>query len=362
VVRKHYLLVKLCSREGLRLLWCREMKRSIGIGLLVLVICLLTGIPVLPAGTGGDYVTGRVAVLPREGAGVAAVTASAVSEDSYAMMQWSLHKAMVPQAWQITSGDAGIIIAVLDTGIDKRHEDLTGKVVSEVNFTTSPTAADVYGHGTHVAGIIAAVANNGIGIAGLAYDCRLLNVKVADDGGWVTSSALAKGIIWAVDHGAKVINMSLYLLEPSIEVEQAVEYAWSKGALLVASSGNYLGNRAVYPAYYDKCLGVAATDARDELTLWSGRGDWVEVAAPGVSIYSTLPGNNYQALSGTSMAAAHVSGLAGLLFTVARDRNGNVFTNDEVRAAIESSCDRVPSGYVKGRINALKAVQQVAGE
>lgn len=338
------------------------MKRSNYIGLLVIVICLLAGILLLPAGAGGSYATGRVAVLFREDAGTGAATAFAVSQDSYAMMQWSIHKAMVPQAWQITSGDAGIIIAVLDTGIDKGHEDLVGRVVGEVNFTTSPTAADVYGHGTHIAGIIAAVANNGVGIAGLAYDCRLLNVKVADDGGWVTSGALAKGIIWAVDHGAKVINMSLYLLEPSVEVERAVEYAWSKGALLVASSGNYLGNRAVYPAYYGNCLGVAATDTHDEVTLWSGRGDWVEVAAPGVAIYSTLPGNNYQALSGTSMAAAHVSGLAGLLFTVARDRNGNVFTNDEVRAAIESGCDRVPSGYVKGRINALKAVQQVTGE
>ncbi len=338
------------------------MKRSNYIGLLVIVICLLAGIPLLSAGAGGSHATGRVAVLPREGAGIAAVAASAVPGDSYAMMQWSIHKAMVPQAWQITSGDASTIIGVLDTGIDKGHEDLVGRVVGEVNFTTSPTAADVYGHGTHVAGIIAAVANNGVGIAGLAYDCRLLNVKVADDGGWVTSGALAKGIVWAVDHGARVINMSLYLLEPSVEVERAVEYAWSKGALLVASSGNYLGSRAVYPAYYDNCLGVAATDTHDEVTLWSGRGDWVEVAAPGVAIYSTLPGNNYQALSGTSMAAAHVSGLAGLLFTVAKDRNDNVFTNDEVRAAIESGCDRVPFGYVKGRINALKAVQQVAGE
>lgn len=335
------------------------MKRSICIGVLVVFICISASLSVFPAGVDENGVMGRIAVLLREKAETPAATFSAISSDSYAVMQWSIPKTMVPEAWQVTTGDTGTIIAVLDTGIDREHEDLAGRVVGEVNFTDSPTISDIYGHGTHVAGIIAAMANNGIGIAGLAYDCRLLNVKVADDGGWVTSESLAKGIIWAVDHGARVINMSLYLLEPSVEVERAVEYAWGKGALLVASSGNFLGNRVAYPAYYEKCLAVAATDARDEVTLWSGSGDWVEVAAPGVAIYSTLPGNSYQALSGTSMAAAHVSGLAGLLFTVARDRNGNVFTNDEVRAAIESGCDRVSSGCVKGRINALKAVEQV---
>ncbi len=320
---------------------------------LLLMVSLLSG-GVVPQTSGDSGIGGRIAVAP-DGLWEAAFPAPAVSRDSSSNMQWSLVKTRVPEAWQVTSGDAGVIIAVLDTGIDERHEDLRGKVVGRVNFTGSATTDDIYGHGTHVAGIIAAVANNGLGIAGMAYDCRLLNVKVADDGGWVTAEALAKGIIWAADHGARVINMSLYLLEPSAEVERAVDYAWNKGALLVASSGNYLGGRITYPAYYQRCLGVAATDGRDEVASWSGRGDWVEVAAPGVSIYSTLPGNKYQALSGTSMAAAHVSGLAGLLFSVA-NKNGDGLANDDVRAAIESGCDRLPYG-VKGRINALKAVE-----
>jgi thermitase len=334
------------------------MKRSAFVSL-VLAIVLLMGVSSQPVSR-ADRPTGRVAVIPYDGSAAPAMAAS-VTRDSHASLQWSIFKALVPEAWRVTSGDASVIIAVLDTGIDRTHEDLVGRVVAEVNFTTSPTAGDVYGHGTHVAGIIAAAANNGVGIAGLAYDCRLLNVKVADDGGWVTAEALAKGIIWAVDHGARVINMSLYLLEPSVEVERSVSYAWEKGAVLVASSGNYLGSRLTYPAYYEKCLGVAATDMHDEVTAWSGKGSWVEVAAPGVSIYSLLPGNKYQALSGTSMAAAHVSGLAGLLFSVANDRNGDGRANDEVRAAIEASCDRLYSSGVKGRINALRAVERLVG-
>ncbi len=315
---------------------------------------LLSGGVVLQV-PGGGNIAGRVAVVP-DGWWRATASVPTISNDISSAMQWSFLKTRVPEAWQVTSGDSGIIIAVLDTGIDEQHEDLQGKVVGRVNFTTSATTDDVYGHGTHVAGIIAAMANNGLGIAGMAYDCRLLNVKVADDGGWVTAGALAKGIIWAVDHGARVINMSLYLLEPSAEVERAVDYAWSKGALLVASSGNYLGNRLTYPACYERCLAVAATDGRDEVALWSGRGDWVQVAAPGVSIYSTLPGNKYQALSGTSMAAAHASGLAGLLFSVA-NKDGSGWANEVVRTAIESGCDPLLYG-VKGRINAVKAMER----
>ncbi len=330
------------------------MKKSVCIWLL-LTLCLLPGVLVRQVPAGGG-VAGKVAVAP-PGELEGAATVPAISRDSHAAMQWSLPRTMVPEAWRVTSGDASVIIAVLDTGIDKQHEDLRDRVVGEVNFTSSPMAHDVYGHGTHVAGIIAATANNGVGIAGMAYDCRLLNVKVADDGGWVTAEALAKGIIWAVDHGARVINMSLYLLEPSAEVERAVDYAWGKGALLVASSGNYLGGRVTYPAYYKNCLGVAATDRRDEVTLWSGKGDWVGLAAPGVSIYSTLPGSRYQALSGTSMAAAHVSGLAGLLFSVANDKNGSGQVNDDVRTAIESGCNRIYSSAVPRRINALGAVE-----
>jgi thermitase len=301
---------------------------------------------------------GSVAVITSEPEPASYESFAVVSNDDYSGRQWAIPKTMVPQAWEVTSGEASVVIAVLDTGIDSEHEDLVGKVIAEVNFTGSPTADDVYGHGTHVAGIIAAAANNGTGIAGVAYDCRLMNVKVADDCGIFYGSVAAKGVRWAVERGAQVINMSLFSTEPSRDLEEAVNYAWSKGVVVIAASGNCIGTKVAYPAYYPNCLAVAATDSSDCLASWSSWGDWVDLVAPGVDIYSTLPHGQYGSKSGTSMAAAHVSGLAGLLFALRSDGNGNGFISDEVRAAIEGGCDAVDIGAVKGRINAFNAVNK----
>jgi thermitase len=305
-----------------------------------------------------ETATGSVAVITSEPKPASYDSFAVVSNDDYSGRQWAIPKTMVPEAWEVTSGESSVVIAVLDTGIDIEHEDLVGKVIAEVNLTNSLTTDDLYGHGTHVAGIIAAVANNDVGIAGVAYDCRLMNVKVADDYGIFYGSVAAKGVRWAVDHGAKVINMSLFSIEPSRHLEEAIDYAWSKGVIVVAASGNCIGTKAAYPAYYSNCLAVAATDSNDCLASWSSCGEWVDLAAPGVDIYSTLPGNQYGSKSGTSMAAAHVSGLAGLLCALRSDKNSNGFVNDEVRAAIESGCDVVGPGAAKGRINAFNAVSK----
>jgi thermitase len=302
--------------------------------------------------------SGSVAVITSQPESASYESAVVASKDDYSGRQWAIPKTMVPQAWEVTSGEASVVIAVLDTGIDKGHEDLAGKVIAEVNFTDSPTTDDIYGHGTHVAGIIAAAANNSVGIAGLAYNCRLMNVKVADDYGIFHSSVVAKGIRWAVEHGAEVINISLFSTEPSRDLEEAINYAWSEGVVVVAAAGNCIGTKIPYPAYYSNCLAVAATDSNDCVASWSSQGDWVDVAAPGVDIYSTLPGNRYGSKSGTSMAAAHVSGLAGLLVALVSDKNGDSFVNDEVRAAIEGSCDEVDISAVNGRINAFHAVNK----
>jgi len=322
-----------------------------------LILCLTAiFLPSQALPDGSKAVQGTVAVFDYQPEPVGYESAVAASGGDYSDRQWAIPKIMAPQAWDITSGEASIVIAVLDTGIDKNHEDLAGKVISEVNFTDSRTTSDVYGHGTHIAGIIAAAADNGVGISGVAYNCRLMNVKVADDRGIFDGSAAAKGVIWAVDHGAKVINMSLVSTEPSYELEKAISYAWSKGAVVIAAAGNFVGTKVVYPAYYSGCIAVAATDTNDCVASWSSHGEWVDVAAPGVDIYSTLTGNRYDSKSGTSMAAAHVSGLAGLLFVMRSDKNHNGFVNDEVRAAIESGCDELDISSVKWRINAFNAL------
>lgn len=328
--------------------------------LVALSLCLVTQMAMALSGIRSE--AGQVATLCVEQGSMSHHSATVASDDTYFDRQWAIRTIMAPQAWQLTSGDASVVIAVLDTGIAKGHEDLAGRVIAEVNFSDSPTTYDIYGHGTHIAGIISAAANNGRGVAGLAYDCRLMNVKVADEGGACDGAAVAEAIMWAVEHSAKVINMSLFMTEPSSDLEKAVDYAWSNGVVVVAAAGNRIGTALPYPAYYSNCIAVAATDASDSVVPWSGQGDWVDVAAPGVSIYSTLPFNEYDYRSGTSMAAAYVSGVAGLLLTVVSDDSGNGFVNDEVRVAIENSCDELGiEGVGKGRINAFEAVSRLSG-
>jgi len=269
-------------------------------------------------------------------------------DDSYLAERWGLTKIDTPQAWQITRGDQSIIVAVLDTGIDKDNQDLAERVVADVNFTNSPTCDDLYGHGTHMAGTIAAIAPK----------CQLMNVKVADDTGRCKPSVVAKGIIWAVDHGAKIINISLAMTS-SPDLVEAVNYAWSQGAILIAAAGNKGGSEPSYPAYYVNCLAVAGTNKNNALALLSSYGDWVDVAAPGFNIYSDLPQNQYGYKTGTSAAGAHVSGVAALVFSVAEDSNGNGVINDEVRQAIENSCTPIAAdGVGEGLVNAFQAVTE----
>ena len=269
-------------------------------------------------------------------------------DDSYLAERWGVTKIEAPQAWQITRGDRSIMVAVLDTGINKDNQDLADRVVAEVNFTNSPTSDDLYGHGSHMAGTIAAI----------APECRLMNVKVADDLGRCEPSVVARGIIWAVDHGAKVINISL-AMQASPDLIEAVNYAWSQGAIIIAAAGNKGGSEPSYPAYYVNCLAVAGTNENNSLALLSSHGDWVDVAAPGFNIYSELPQNQYGYKTGTSSAGAHVSGVAALVFSVAEDTNGNGAVNDEVRWAIENSCTSIAAdGVGQGLVNAFQAVTE----
>ena len=279
------------------------------------------------------------------------------TNDPYLSQQWGLAKVMATDAWGITTGSADVKIAILDTGVDLTHTDLASKIVASVNFTTSVTDDDICGHGTHVAGIAAASTNNGTGTAGLGYNSTIMNVKVLGDTGSGSYSWIIQGIIWAADNGAKVINMSLGGSSASSTMESAINYAWSKGVIVVAAAGNAGTSTPSYPAYYSKVMAVAATDSTDQLTSWSSYGDWVDVAAPGSSIYSTLINDAYGTKSGTSMATPFVSGLAALVFTRVADTNGNKLLNDEVRSQLEASCDNIGTSISGGRINAYKAVQ-----
>jgi thermitase len=281
-------------------------------------------------------------------------------DDPYFGRQWGLTRVEAPQAWEVTTGSSQVNIAILDTGVDLDHPDLAAKLINNKNFTTSATVDDVHGHGTHVAGIAAAITNNGIGVAGLGYTSTIMNVKVLSDSGSGYYSWIVWGIAWAADNGAEVINMSLGGSSSSSALEDAINYACSRGVVVVAAAGNSGSTSPSYPACYTNCIAVAATDANDALPSWSNYGDWVDVAAPGVSIYSTLKENGYGYKSGTSMASPYVAGLAGLVFATVSDANGDGNLNDEVRSRIEANCDDIGlSGIGYGRINAARAVGSV---
>ncbi|MCW2665903.1 MAG: Proprotein convertase in/kexin type 6 [Frankiales bacterium] len=226
---------------------------------------------------------------------------------------------------------AGVTVAVLDTGVDITHPDLAAAAVAGHNVVDPAQApGDVHGHGTHVAGTIAAAAGNG-GIEGIAPGVRLMPVKVLDDAGSGWSSLTATGIIWAADHGADVINMSLGGTGEDNVQKAAVQYARGKGVVVIASAGNagQTGSPPSYPAAYPGVIGVGSTTSTGARSAFSSFGAWVDIAAPGSLILSTRPGGAFVQMSGTSMAAPHIAGVAALVRAAAPG-----LTPDRVEAAM----------------------------
>ncbi len=257
-------------------------------------------------------------------------------------------------AWDVTEGSDSVAIAVVDTGIDEEHVDLAGQVVRSVNFSSSSTVEDRYGHGTHVAGIVAAATNNGVGVAGTCPRCVLYNVKVLGDNGSGSWADIAAGINWSLDNGARVINLSLGGSYGSYSLQSSINNAWNKGVVIVAAAGNNGTSSAFYPAYYSNAIAVAATNNRDQKASFSNYGSWVDVAAPGESILSTTMGDTYGTKNGTSMAAPHVAGLAGMLWSTDYGTS-----NSSVRNRLQDTADEIAgtgTRWAHGRINACKAV------
>lgn len=232
---------------------------------------------------------------------------------------WGLDRLRVESAWTLATGN-GVKVAVIDTGV-ARHVDLPniGKGADFVSSGGDGTN-DGNGHGTHVAGTIAAAANNGIGVTGVAPDVEILPVRVLGDSGSGTSAEVAQGIIWAADNGANVINLSLGGTTYSQVMEIATTYAISRGVTVIASAGNSgnWGSPRAYPASNPGVIGVAATTRDDQRASFSTRNEWVDIAGPGAGILSTIPGDNYASFNGTSMAAPHVAGVAALVHERAR--------------------------------------------
>jgi len=270
-----------------------------------------------------------------------------------------------PQAWDLSTGSDAVIISVIDTGVACNHEDLAGKCVAGFDFVNNdPDPFDDHGHGTHVAGIAAANTNNGLGVAGMCWLCKVQPVKVLNSGGSGTWEAVAAGNVWAADNGADVINMSLGGTGFSQVMKDAVDYAYGKGVLIFAAAGNSGGEGVFYPARYDSVIAVAATDAADNRASFSTTGPEVELAAPGVANLSSVPTGScglcdpsgYRSLSGTSMATPHATGTGGLLLSFR-----STLTNVEARQVLQlTAADKGEAGrdrlYGFGLVDAYAAL------
>lgn len=281
--------------------------------------------------------------------------------DTYWANQWGPKKIRCDVAWNYGQGDAGTVIAIVDTGINYNHPDLNDKYVGGYDYHNGDSnPMDDNGHGTHCAGIAAAETNNATGIAGVGFNCKLMAVKVLGSNGSGTLTNVASGINYATNNGAKVINLSLGSTSSSSTLQSAVDNAWNNGVVVCCAAGNNGNTTMFYPAAYTNAIAVASTDSNDARSSFSNYGaSWVDVAAPGNTIYSTY-GSGYANLSGTSMASPHVAGAAALLYSKIGGARSNA-TATQVRNLLESTAVYVGSWVAKGRIDIGAAMAQLGG-
>jgi len=267
--------------------------------------------------------------------------------------QWHLPRISAPNAWTINKGSAAIRIAILDTGVDPTHSDLHSRLVPGWNFfDNNSNSSDVHGHGTKVAGTASASSNNGIGVTGVSWETLIMPIRVTDTAGYATYSALASGLNWAANNGARVANMSFDVTGGST-VASAAQYFQSKGGVVASSAGNSGTSSTLAPSPF--IITVSATDPNDAIYSWSTTGNRVTLSAPGC-VTTTFNGNTYGGACGTSFSSPIVAGVAALLLST----NPNL-TPSQVVAILQATSDDLGTagldtifGY--GRVNAARAL------
>ena len=283
-----------------------------------------------------------------------------VPDDPLASYQWGWLRIQCDQAYETGWRGWGIVVAVLDTGVDTEHPDLRDNLVEGYNFVDKNNdVTDLDGHGTMVAGIIAAVANNSLGIVGVAPDVKVMPLKVltSEGGSWID---LDLAILYAVNHGAKIITMSLggkYALLGTA-TETAIKYAYQHGCVLIAAAGNDNSSEPFYPAAYDEVIAVSAIDQNDTKAQFSNYGNYVDLCAPGVNILSTMINGTYAYGSGTSFAAPFVAGVAALLLSKNLELKPQEVAETLYNQAEDLGDDRWDPYYGWGLVNAYSAVSQ----
>jgi thermitase len=271
---------------------------------------------------------------------------------------WHLQKISAPDGWAINTGSSEIIIAILDTGVDGTHPDLAANMAPGWNiYNNNADTSDVMGHGTLVAGTAAASSNNGIGVASVAWGCRIMPVRIADSSGFASVSDVASGLTWAADHGARVANISFNATGYST-VSSAAKYFQNKGGIVTVAAGN--DGTSVQTADDPYMLTVGATDSSDALFSWSNSGNDLDVVAPG-HVVTTGMGGVYAAADGTSFAAPIVAGEAALVLSA-----NPGLTPSQVQSIIKQSADDLgvtgwDPTYGYGRINLFRALSMTSG-
>jgi thermitase len=270
--------------------------------------------------------------------------------------QWALNRIDAPDAWNRTLGNE-VRVAVVDTGIDGDHPDLESKIAAQKDLIDNDNVAqdDAEGHGTHVAGTVGAATDNGRGVAAACPGCKLLVARSGDSEVFFDSD-IVQGIYWSVDNRARAINLSLGAPGESRILKHAVDYAWEHGVVVVAAAGNSNTSTPEYPAAYGHVISVSATDRSNGKARFSNYGTTVDVAAPGVNIWSTVPGAGYGTKSGTSMASPHVAAVAGLL--AAQNRSAPEIRRRIQRTATDLGAGGKDNKFGWGLINADRAVRR----
>ena len=308
------------------------------------------GRPVVTTTTAADWrAATRLVASAQHAAGVVAVDVDTKvhildtrATDSKRTDQWALDRLKAEQAWSTSKG-AGVTVAVVDTGV-ARVPDLAGQLLPGTDFVDAhgDGTADGHGHGTHVAGVIAALADNGVAGSGFAPQAKVLPVRVLDDSGSGYDSSVTAGLIYAVDHGATVVNMSLGTPGADSAMAAAVSYAQGHDVVVVAAAGNTraTGNSASYPAAFPGVLAVGASDAADNIAAFSTTGSYVSIAAPGVQVLSTWKDGSTLNLSGTSMAAPYAAATAALV----RSAGPALLANGVLQSLTGTATDIAPAG------------------
>lgn len=276
--------------------------------------------------------------------------------DSMYSLQYHHTNIQAEKAWERTMGEKSVVVAVIDDGIDAYHTDLKDKIVDPYDVVNrSPYTLTRGEHGTHVAGIIGGAMDNSFAGTGVAPKTSIMPLDVfVGDGAY--ASDVISAIYRAVDHGATIINMSLGSYNYSSIYQSAINYAHDHGVVVIAAAGNDTTSRRHYPSSYDHVVSVASTTSRDSSSYFSNYGSDIDIAAPGSSIYSTLPYNGFGGMSGTSMASPVVAGVAALV-----KANDPTLTNDEIVERLEGTADDLGTGgwdieYGHGRVNAAAAL------